>query len=156
MLLTITLLHNYRIIYLLQWLLLTLPRMQHWSGNLRWLWLASHRLPHCFHTPYPQSSSNLNGRNHLTCSLCFVTHLNLRLWWSTATLLGNEKWDIGLIIDISLWETGHWHLSSLKTIIPFKNVSDTFVPNCVFKCVFVCRAYLFCNFFILWDKLLKT
>ena len=89
-------------------------------------------------------------------SLCFVTHLNSRLWWSTATLLGNEKWHIGLIIDISLWETGHRHLSSLKTIIPFKNVSDTFVPNCVFKCVFVCRAYLFCNFFILWDKLLKT
>ena len=85
---------NYRIIHHLQWLLLTLPQMGHWTRYLQWLIMIGIRLPSSF-SSHVISSIALSKVGRTTeinwlGSLCFVKHPNpclwclttLRLWWS--------------------------------------------------------------------------
>ena len=89
---------NYRIIHHLQWLLLTLPQMGHWTRYLQWLIMIGIRLPSSF-SSHVISSIALSKVGRTTeinwlGSLCFVKHPNsclwclttLRLWWSPPIL----------------------------------------------------------------------
>ena len=85
-----------------------LPRTGHWPGYMWWLWLASHRLPHSLHSPYPQFLhwKWVEWQFSVELVTCALSH-----------------------IQIHAYDVWSWHSSWLPSLYPLRLITPHFSLN---------------------------